>query len=396
MIDTIQVLSGRGRILEMLAQINRHKANIIDLFAGAGGLSLGAERAGFCVSCAVEVDKHALSTHSLNFPSTMHLPCDIASLTGFDILNNTGMSEGQIDGIIGGPPCQGFSTIGQQSPSDSRSQLFISFFRLVGELKPKFFLAENVPGILHEQHKSIRDQAFSLLAGEYEALPPFIVRANEYGAATSRTRIFFLGYHKKKFTGSFSSGDFSPVIKSPEKMVRVKKALTGLPIHLPASTTCHLSERIPVIDDTDLFSTRIHGFIPNGVGDPTTIEAYAARHLVSGCLPTRHSVEVIKRFEKLEYGKSDPISKSPKLDPDGFCPTLRAGTGPDKGSFQAVRPIHYAAPRVITPREAARLQGFPDWFAFPTTKWHSFRQIGNSVSPIVAEELLSVIYQKMT
>jgi DNA (cytosine-5)-methyltransferase 1 len=77
-----------------------------------------------------------------------------------------------------------------------------------------------------------------------------------------------------------------------------------------------------------------------------------------------------------------------KLDPEGYCPTLRAGTGPDRGSFQAVRPIHYLRPRVITPREAARLQGFPDWYQFDQTKWHSFRQIGNSVSPLVAEVVL--------
>jgi DNA (cytosine-5)-methyltransferase 1 len=88
--------------------------------------------------------------------------------------------------------------------------------------------------------------------------------------------------------------------------------------------------------------------------------------------------------------------KAKKLSPTGFCPTLRAGTGSDKGSYQAVRPIHYATNRVITPREAARLQGFPDWFVFHRTKWHSFRQIGNSVSPLLAEQLLKVIFDKLS
>jgi len=76
---------------------------------------------------------------------------------------------------------------------------------------------------------------------------------------------------------------------------------------------------------------------------------------------------------------------------NGFCPTLRAGTGPEKGSYQAVRPLHPTENRVITPREAARLQGFPDWFQFSPTKWHSFRQIGNSVSPILSERIFAVI-----
>lgn len=84
------------------------------------------------------------------------------------------------------------------------------------------------------------------------------------------------------------------------------------------------------------------------------------------------------------------------MDPNAFCPTLRAGTGPEKGSFQAVRPIHFSEARVINPREAARLQGFPDWFVLPNTIWHSFRQIGNSVSPIAAEAILKVIYMRLT
>jgi DNA (cytosine-5)-methyltransferase 1 len=104
---------------------------------------------------------------------------------------------------------------------------------------------------------------------------------------------------------------------------------------------------------------------------------------------------VAKRYANVKQGASDKISKSKKLDPTGFCPTLRAGTGKDKGSYQAVRPIHPTKNRVITPREAARLQGFPDWFVFHKTKWHSFRQIGNSVSPIVAERLLNVIREKI-
>ena len=110
---------------------------------------------------------------------------------------------------------------------------------------------------------------------------------------------------------------------------------------------------------------------------------------------TAHSLEVAKRYAKTKCGKYDSISKSYRLDPDGFCPTLRAGTGPDQGSFQAVRPIHPTEARVITPREAARLQGFPDWFQFSPTKWHSFRQIGNSVSPILAERILSVIAKSL-
>lgn len=97
---------------------------------------------------------------------------------------------------------------------------------------------------------------------------------------------------------------------------------------------------------------------PDGIGDDTYVQAYIKHQIVNGYNPTKHAPAVRNRYAKLKYGQQDKISKSPKLNPDGYCPTLRAGTGPEKGSYQAVRPIHYRYPRVITPREAARLQGF--------------------------------------
>ena len=139
------------------------------------------------------------------------------------------------------------------------------------------------------------------------------------------------------------------------------------------------------------YSSRLHGHVPDGVGDPIALHRLETECRSSGNLGTRHSRRVSKRYDALKPGQRDSVSKAQRLDPEGFCPTLRAGTGPDLGSYQAVRPIHPTVPRVITPREAARLQGFPDWFTFSPSKWHSFRQIGSSVSPIVAERLLSVV-----
>ena len=110
---------------------------------------------------------------------------------------------------------------------------------------------------------------------------------------------------------------------------------------------------------------------------------------------TQHSDVVVSRFVATKPGFRERISRFPRLDPRGYCPTLRAGTDSAHGSFQAVRPIHPTQNRVITPREAARLQGFPDWYTFHETKWHAFRQIGNSVSPLIAEHLLLVIRSKL-
>lgn len=143
------------------------------------------------------------------------------------------------------------------------------------------------------------------------------------------------------------------------------------------------------------FGARIRAHVPKGVGHATTLQKWTHKRITSGCIATHHEAETIKRFDKVEPGKTDKVSRGMRLDPDGLCPTLRAGTDSERGSYQAVRPIHPTEPRVITPREAARLQGFPDWFRFDKTKWHSFRQIGNSVSPILAENILSIIHKKI-
>ena len=110
---------------------------------------------------------------------------------------------------------------------------------------------------------------------------------------------------------------------------------------------------------------------------------------------TVHTAAVIKRFSTVAPGAMDAVGRHPRLDWAGQCPTLRAGTGSDKGSYQSVRPLHPEEPRVITVRESARLQGFPDSHRFHPTVWHSSRMIGNSVSPIIAKVIFSAIAAKL-
>ena len=181
--------------------------------------------------------------------------------------------------------------------------------------------------------------------------------------------------------------------QKPANSVRVAEALDGLPIHIQRDwLTEEQSWREIEKRAGSYYWERISGCIPNSVGDTESIYRYKENSVVSGCFGTRHSPSLEARYKQLEQGQKDRISKSVRLKLDGFCPTLRAGTASDRGSFQAVRPIHPTLPRVITPREAARLQGFPDWYRFAPSKWHSFRQIGNSVSPILAEIVFKVIY----
>ena len=371
-----------------------HNPSVIDLFAGVGGLSLGAARAGFAVALAVELDKHAIAAHRKNFPNVKHLAEDIGKLDGEKLLRHAGLKSRELDGLVGGPPCQGFSTIGRRCVGDPRNNLFHKFFSLVSECAPKFFIAENVLGILDSQYDDIRKLAFAQVTGEYTLLEPMQFKASDYGAATSRERVFFVGY-RKDLDVKLSKADFeSHKVKTP---MTVAKALYGLPKQIRSQWLTEeqgwrvLAEPMPESN----FAERIVNGIPKGVGDADAIRRFKEEGAVSGCLGTRHTPEVAARYASLKHGQKDHVSKAVRLKPDGLCPTLRAGTAADKGSYQAVRPIHPTAARVITPREAARLQGFPDWFQFAASKWHSFRQIGNSVSPFVAEIVLSVMCEKV-
>lgn len=366
---------------------------VVDLFSGAGGLSLGAARAGFTVTSSVEIDPQALETHQRNFPGTKHINADIARLSGEDLLTCSRVRRGQLDGLVGGPPCQGFSYIGKRDKGDTRNDLYVHFFRLVTETLPTFFLAENVPGIMDSQYDDLRTTAFNLVSPHYTLLPPIEIKASNYGASTIRTRIFFIGYR----TGERATLDASDFLPSPDvERIPVAAALQGLPQHINPAWQDEESgwqprEHLP---DTTFFQN-VSGNIPEGVGNTVDVDRFLSKNEVSGCLGTLHSERVIARMSGLAHGQMDKISKSVKLDPDGFCPTLRAGTSKEKGSHQAVRPIHPFQNRVITPREASRLQGFPDWFVFHRTKWHSFRQIGNSVSPLVAQHVLNVVRQRI-
>src|SRR5207244_3649928 len=116
---------------------------------------------------------------------------------------------------------------------------------------------------------------------------------------------------------------------------------------------------------------------------------------LSSRLPTSHTPLSQKRFQATAAGETEPVSRFLKLDPMGVCNTLRAGTGSDRGAFTSPRPIHPHSPRCITVREAARLHSYPDWFRFHATKWHGFRQVGNSVPPLLARAVAAELVRAM-
>lgn len=365
---------------------------MIDLFAGVGGFSLGAIRAGFDVAAAIDLDKHAIASHRKNFPQTKHGRLNVAKLSGESLFKIAKLGDDKLTGIIGGPPCQGFSRMGSRRKNDKRNSLFFHFFRLISETKPLFFVAENVPGILDEKYDSLVEESLSLVCEDYDLLEPFKIRASDFGAATNRTRVFFVGIHSS-LKSTLSVSDFTA--KNECKKASVRIALAGLSPRVMDSWQSEESSWRPIESVDSEYVRLINRHCAGSVGDAVAIKRFEEEREISGWLGTRHHAEVVERFAAVLAGHTEKVSRYPRLRWEGLCPTLRAGTDSSRGSFQAVRPIHPEEHRVITPREAARLQGFPDWFQFSSTKWHSFRQLGNSISPFVSEHALQIIQRKI-
>lgn len=366
-------------------------ATLIDLFCGCGGFSLGAELAGFRSLVAVDIDPVLQSGYKRNFPGTRAIEADVGQILQSDwrqLIGNV-----RPDGIIGGPPCQGFSRMGKRSKDDPRNTLIHHFYRHVDELHPKFFVMENVEGLLDEESRGVLMSAIESVSSRYTILGPLVVNAAHFGAATNRRRVIVVGYDPE----DCDALTVERLLPTASHLVTVQDAISDLPapIKITSKTDDFGWAKYPSVGGLSAYARALRDTPPEGLGWAEAVRLQK-EGFVSGLHETRHTAEVARRFAETAGGRADRISKSYRLAWSGQCPTLRAGTGSEKGSFQSVRPIHPSEPRVITVREAARLQAFPDWFAFHPTKWHSFRMIGNSVSPSVSYGILSRLLGTIT
>ncbi len=368
--------------------------SIVDLFCGCGGFSLGAELAGLHTLAAIDIDPILQSGYKKNFPLSNAVEGNVADIAFSDWHLLIGHQRPH--GIIGGPPCQGFSRIGKRQKDDPRNNLVHHFYRHVKELRPKFFIMENVQGILDEENLETLTTGIDQVSDFYSIIGPFVINAADFGAPTNRHRVLVVGYDPNEVS-ELTAQDFT--VQHIGKLTTVRDAIIDLPAPIPKKSSDKEYEwaSYPTKSKRNIsnYAKLMRTPPPLGVGWPEALKKFNAGW-ISGLAETKHSDAIAARYESTPGGKVDAISKSYKLQWHGQSPTLRAGTGSDKGSFQAVRPLHPSIGRVITVREAARLQGFPDWFVFHPTKWHSFRMIGNSVSPIVSHKILSIILQAIS
>jgi DNA (cytosine-5)-methyltransferase 1 len=353
----------------------------IDLFAGAGGMSLGFEQAGFDIVAAVEIDPIHCATHEYNFPDAATICASVIDLTGAQIRHRAKLGNRDIDVVFGGAPCQGFSLMGKRAFDDPRNQLVFHYVRIVQELNPKYCVFENVKGLTLGKHAQFLEELISALGDAgYGILKPYqVLNAADYGVPQDRRRLFLVGTRKDLK---------SPNYPQPEPdRVTVWDAIGDLP-NAELFDVLHTVDKVSVKWETDSsYARRLRGFDRDP--DDYSYQRQFDPHLLTCSLRTQHNLSSQTRFAATLPGKTESISRFRKLEPNGLCNTLRAGTDSARGAHTSPRPIHPFIPRVITVREAARLHSYPDWFRLHATKWHGCRQIGNSVPPLLARALAS-------
>jgi DNA (cytosine-5)-methyltransferase 1 len=363
---------------------------VVDLFAGAGGLSLGFEQAGYEVAAAVELDPVHAAVHEYNFPYSATMCRSVVGLTGDEIRRAAGIGSRSINAVIGGAPCQGFSMMGKRALDDPRNLLVSEFARIVLELQPRFFVLENVAGLTVGDHRKFLDEIVQEFEGSYLVLMPYrVLQAAEFGVPQSRKRLFLIGAQE---------GVPLPSYPAP---ITGAGSMKGMPreSELPLSPT--VWDAIGDLPDADDYDELFDGdAVLAEFGEPSDYAAalrglrrdptdfshtreFDAKLLTSS-MRTVHTELSRARFAATAPGSTEDVSRFLRLHPEGICNTLRAGTASDRGAHTSPRPIHPKLSRVITVREAARLHGYPDWFRLHATKWHGFRQIGNSVPPPLA------------
>ncbi|HNX34190.1 MAG TPA: DNA cytosine methyltransferase [Kiritimatiellia bacterium] len=359
----------------------------IDLFAGAGGLSMGFEEAGFDIAACVEIDPIHCATHEYNFPYAASICGSVTGLTGDAIRRRSGIGDRDVDVVFGGAPCQGFSMIGKRALDDPRNKLVLHYVRLVKELQPKYCVFENVKGLtVGKQVQFLQELIAALENAGYIVVAPYrVLNAADYGVPQNRLRLFLMAYR---------SDQNPPVYPLPNTdKVTVAEAISDLP---DADRFKKLldSDAVSVVWETKTdYAQKLRGLRldPRDFSYPRVFDS----DLLTCSLRTVHTKESKARFVSAVSGTTEPISRFFKLSLGGQCNTLRAGTDSARGAFTSPRPIHPAFPRVITVREAARLHSYPDWFRFHATKWHGFRQIGNSVPPLLGRAVAGEIMQAL-
>jgi len=281
--------------------------------------------------------------------------------------------------------------IGKRILDDPRNHLVYHFVRLVTELRPRYFVFENVKGLTVGKHEKFLLEIIEAFEEKgYKVEKRYqVLNAAAFGVPQDRRRLFLLGARRGIPLPSYPGGTHTTQAGQKQMFGDLSEA----------PTVWDAIGDIPEADDFDELLQRDWVFAQFGSPSDYAMSLRqtpkdGVNELLSSSLRTIHTQVSIDRFRKTAVGTVEPVSRFYRLDPEGLCNTLRAGTASDRGAFTSPRPIHPKSPRCITVREAARLHSYPDWFRFHVTKWHGFRQIGNSVPPLLAQAVASMLTEQ--
>lgn len=334
--------------------------NVLDLFCGCGGLSYGFESAGFDVLLGIDNDEKALEVFELNHKNAKGLCCDITSVNyERDLLPLIG--DKKIDIIIGGPPCQGMSLSGPRKFDDPRNKLYLSYIRLVKEIRPKAFVIENVPGLLSLFGGKIKDS----IIDEFEKLgykiQYKILCAADYGVPQTRRRVIFVGTLKDGFS-----------YPEPNKeLVTCSMALSDLPSLENTLGEDFCQYDIEPQNDYQRLMRKRTDVLRNHVAAKHSDKVKSIISLVPDGGNYKNLPAEYQNVRNFHVAWT-------RFNSDKPAPTIDTG---HRHHF------HYKYNRVPTVRECARIQSFPDDFIFLGNKTQQFRQVGNAVPPLMAQKI---------
>jgi len=347
----------------------------VELFAGAGGLSIGLEKAGINVVIANEIMSDFAATLAANHPHTKVINDDIHKIDFAEELTKLGLSS--VDVLSGGPPCQGFSTIGSKNRKDPRNSLFYEYLRAVAETQPKYTIFENVSGF-----KRMYDGfAYKTLVKEMGELGYdtrcAILNAADYGAPQIRYRTIVLGWRKDLPPLDFPKPTHG-VGKGRKPYVTLMEAIGDLP-PLSAGEGCLKYAMAPQTE----YQRRMRG------GQNILLEHNASNYgkKMQEILRTIPEGGCISDLPMRLRPKSAYANTYARLLPNVPSPTITRNFGTPSSS----RCVHPFQPRALSTREGARLQGFPDCYTFIGGKQSKNLQIGNAVPPILGEAIARTV-----
>lgn len=375
---------------------------MLDLFAGAGGLSEGLSEAGFHSLFASEIVPVYAETYKKNHPSAKVLTADIRTLDAEQIREELGLQKGELDLLAGGPPCQGFSINAPvRSVLDQRNHLFKEYLRFVDAFQPRAVLIENVPGLVSFEHGATLHAILDSLAELGYGADVRILGAAYYGVPQMRWRTIIIGvrgtelptmafpepiYHapiRPNFTTTF---DGQVLVKYPSEIASsrfttVQEAIGDLPPLKAGEKGATVKEYLcaPVCDYQRRLRIGTSGVYNHEAPKLSKINLERLKYIKPGGNWTDIPDDMLPKGMQLAR-KSDHTKRYGRVEPDGLASTILTKCDPHWGAF-----FHYEQERSFTVREAARIQSFPDHYIFTGTQAEQFAQVGNAVPPLLAE-----------